>query len=104
MTTIDIASLVQASFPIGYTGSAGTIGVNGFGANNYTANIGNGTATSYSINHNLNTPNIIISMVKENSSGNVVYPDIVQTNSNYTQITFVSAPTTNQYSIIILGP
>ena len=68
----------------------------------FTANIGNGSNTVYSITHNLNKTNII-SMVLENSTGNIVYPDIVYSNSNVIQVSFVSAPSSNQYSINLIG-
>jgi hypothetical protein len=68
----------------------------------YTTNIGNGSLTSITVNHMLNSNNIITA-VKENSSGNVVYPDIRHTNTNFTIFSFVSAPTANQYSISMFG-
>lgn len=67
----------------------------------FTANIGNGTNTVYSINHNINKNNII-TIVTENATGNTVYPDI-KNNSNYTIVSFTAAPTANQYNITIIG-
>ena len=67
----------------------------------YTANIGNGTDVVYSFNHDINKSNII-TIVTENASGNVVYPDI-KSNNNYTVVSFVSAPSANQYNLTVLG-
>ncbi len=82
----------------------GNISANSINIDNtkYTANIGDGVNTVYSINHNMNKNNII-SIVLENASGNVVYPDIVYINSNVIQVSFVSAPSSNQYSINLIG-
>lgn len=73
-----------------------------YGFKPYYATIGDGTATSISVNHALNSNNIIIT-VKETATGNIVYPDIIQTNANYMLLSFVTAPTTNQYSISLVG-
>lgn len=73
-----------------------------YGFKPYYTTIGNGSATSISINHRLSSNNIIVT-VKETATGNVVYPDIVQTNTNYMLLTFVTAPTANQYTVSIIG-
>ena len=68
----------------------------------YTGNIGNGSSTSFTINHNLNKSDVSI-LVFENSTNAQVYPDISVTNNNTCVITFVSAPTSSQYRVRILG-
>ena len=67
----------------------------------YSANIGNGSATSITVNHNLNSDNVFVTVI-ENSTGYYVYPDIKYSTSNSTIFEFVDAPTTNQYKVIVL--
>lgn len=69
---------------------------------NYGTNVGNGTATSYTVTHNLGASNISVS-VKENSSGYFVYPDIKVSDTNTIVVEFANAPTTDQYYVMVLG-
>jgi hypothetical protein len=82
----------------GVKGAAGTDAILSY----YTGNIGNGSSTSFTINHNLNKSDVSI-LVFENSTNAQVYPDISVTNNNTCVITFVSAPTSSQYRVRILG-
>jgi hypothetical protein len=73
----------------------------GGSATKFSANIGNGSATSITVNHNLNSDNVFVTVI-ENSTGYYVYPDIKYSTSNSTIFEFVDAPTTNQYKVIVL--
>ena len=68
--------------------------------NDYVANIGDGTATSYTITHNLGTKDVMCE-IYEVSSGETVYTDIARTTVNAVIVTFATAPATNQFRIII---
>lgn len=59
------------------------------------------SATSYSITHGLGTADLVVA-VYEVSSGEVVYADIVNT-STTTTLSFATAPSTNQYRVVILA-
>lgn len=59
------------------------------------------SSVSYAITHGLATADLVVS-VYEVASGEVVYADIVNTSSTST-ISFSSAPTANQYRVIILA-
>jgi|694.fasta_scaffold92035_1 hypothetical protein len=59
------------------------------------------SATSYAITHGLATADLVVS-VYEVSSGEVVYADIVNTSST-TTLYFATAPTANQYRVVILA-
>jgi len=92
----------QANAAYAQANSAYDAANNAGGATAYSANVGNGSANTFTITHNLNTQNIFVS-VRENSSGYFVYPDIKFDDANTTILEFVSAPTTNQYYVAILG-
>jgi hypothetical protein len=66
----------------------------------YAANIGNGVLTTIPVTHNLNTIDVIAE-VKEVSTGEVVWTDMVITDSNTVTFYFAVAPTSNQYRVII---
>jgi hypothetical protein len=59
------------------------------------------SATSYALTHGLGTADISVS-VYEVSTGEVVYADVVNTSST-TTVYFATAPTSNQYRVVILA-
>lgn len=59
------------------------------------------SATSYSLTHGLGTADLIVS-VYEVSTGEVMYADVVNT-STTTTVSFATAPTANQYRVVILA-
>ena len=88
--------------PTGPQGPIGPIGPQGTGAIYYALNLGDGTSTTFTVNHFLNKTNTFIT-VTDKSSGIIVYPDMTISNANVVITTFVTAPTTNQYFLRIIG-
>lgn len=74
----------------------------GGGASVYSANVGNGSANSFTVTHSLGKENVVVT-VRENSSGYYVYPDVQYSSTNAVVVQFVNAPTTDQYKVIVLG-
>lgn len=70
-------------------------------ATKFAATIGNGVATIYAISHNLNSTDVEVEIV-EVSSGETVYADVVRTSVNIVTVSFATAPTSNQYRVIIM--
>lgn len=71
--------------------------------NKITQVIGDGTATEFTITHNLNT-NYTTIMIRENSAPfETVIPDIRVVDANSTKVIFSQAPMENQYKVIIIG-
>ena len=70
--------------------------------NKYAVTIGDGTATTYTITHNLNTTDITYS-VKELSNGEIVFTNVTVTGVNTISVSFAVAPTTNQYRVVVIG-
>jgi len=66
----------------------------------YATNIGDGTATSYTVTHNLNTVDVIV-MLKDNTSLEEVFADVVITDVNNVTVTFATAPAADKYRVII---
>lgn len=66
----------------------------------YAANIGDGTATSYAVTHNLGTVDVIV-MLKDNTTLEEVLADVVITDANTVTVSFATAPASNAYRVII---
>ncbi len=66
----------------------------------FTASIGNGSATSYTITHNLNSFDVIVQLY-DLSTYDTVYADVVRTSANIVTVSFTTAPTTNDIRVLI---
>lgn len=67
-----------------------------------SATIGDGTATTITVTHNLNTQDVVVS-VREVATNAVVVADVVANAANTVQITFGTAPTSGQYRATVIG-
>lgn len=66
----------------------------------YAANVGNGSATSFAVTHNLGTVDVIV-MLKDNTTLEEVIADVVITDANTVTVSFATAPAANAYRVII---
>ena len=66
----------------------------------YATSIGDGSNTSYTVTHNLNTRDVNVQLY-DNSSYDTVYADVVRTSVNVVTITFGTAPTTNDIRVLV---
>jgi hypothetical protein len=66
----------------------------------YATNIGNGTATSYVVTHNLGTRDVIVQLY-DNSSYDTVRADVVRNTTNQVTITTNSPIATNDVRVLI---
>jgi hypothetical protein len=72
-------------------------------AHKYSTNIGDGSATSFTVTHSLNSTAVVVE-VFEASTGITVYTDITRTSANAITVGgFASAPTSNQYTVVVVG-
>lgn len=73
----------------------------------YQATIGDGTATSYTIaqaTHGLAADSSIHVQVLDDTSGAVVFPDVsIAKTTGTVTLTFATAPTANQYRVVLIG-
>jgi hypothetical protein len=67
----------------------------------YSANIGDGSSTTVTVTHNLNTTDVIVQI--KDSSGNVVIADVNTATVNTVTVTFNAAPASNAYRATVLG-
>tara|TARA_R110000868_G_scaffold74293_6_gene214784 strand:+ start:3184 stop:4743 length:1560 start_codon:yes stop_codon:yes gene_type:complete len=69
----------------------------------YAANVGDGAATSYTITHNLGTKDVIVSLFDNSSPYAEVVADIQHTTTSAITLVFSTAPTSNQYRVVVHG-
>jgi hypothetical protein len=67
----------------------------------YAANVGDGSATSYTITHNLNTRDVIVSVYETTGSYAEVVCDVNHATANTITLLFSVAPTSNQYRVVV---
>lgn len=65
--------------------------------------IGDGTATEFTISHNLNTQDVVITVRENNVPFTQVITDIEVTDANNIKVKFAKAPAQNEYRVIIVG-
>ena len=66
----------------------------------YTTTIGYGSNTAYTVTHNLNSRNVIVQLY-DSSSYETVYTDVERTTVNTLTVTFASAPTTGDITVLV---
>jgi len=72
-------------------------------ARKYSATIGNGSATSYTITHGLNNQFVVTQVYQNSSPFALVETDVELTSPTQVTIRFAVAPTTDQYIVNIIG-
>ena len=65
--------------------------------------IGNNSATSFVLTHNLNTRDVTVQIAEKAGSYNVVIADVALTTADTVTVTFAAAPTNNQYRAVVIG-
>lgn len=66
-------------------------------------NVGNNSATEFTISHNLNTRDVTVTVYDNSSPYGVVYTDVENATVNTVVVRFSVAPTTDQYRVVIIG-
>ena len=69
----------------------------------FSASFGDGSATSYAINHNLNTNDVQVEVYRVASPIDTILCDVQRTSVNQVTLLFATAPTSNQYRVVVLG-
>lgn len=66
----------------------------------FATSIGDGSATSYTVTHNLGTKDVIVQLY-DVSSNDTVFADVVRTSTTVVTVSFTSAPSTNDIRVLI---
>jgi hypothetical protein len=86
-----------------------TVGATGFALDTaiavrkYAASVGDGTATSYTVTHSLNTKDVTVAVYDNSSPYAEVICDVQHTSTSAITLLFSVAPTSNQYRVVVHG-
>ena len=69
----------------------------------YNTSIGDGSATSYTVTHNLNTRDVQVTLYDNTAPYAEVIADVQHTTVNTITVLFSVAPTSNQYRVVVQG-
>lgn len=69
----------------------------------YATNVGDGSATSYTVTHNLGTRDVTVGIYEPANSYSEVLTDVEHSTTNTVTIKFTSAPTTDQFRVVVHG-
>lgn len=67
-----------------------------------TANVGNASATSFAVNHNFGTRDVVVN-VYDSATYDTVEVDVVRTNENTVTVSFATAPGVDAYRVVVIG-
>ena len=72
----------------------------GLAARSFVGTVGDGSATSIAVSHNLTTRNVIVQLY-DTATYDTVITDVVRTSSNVVTLTFATAPTSNAIRVLV---
>lgn len=87
----------------GYDSADFAVNANGWvqlATKQYVTSIGNGSATSYTVTHNLNSFDVMVQLY-DVSSYDTVIADVVRTSVDVVTVDFSTAPTTNDIRVLV---
>ncbi len=87
--TADITSAINGLTSAGYT-------------KKYSVSVGNGTNTSFTVNHNLGTRDVQV-QVYDSATYDTVEVDVIRTDTNNVTVAFSIAPASNAYRVVVVG-
>lgn len=69
----------------------------------YATDIGDGSNTSYTITHNLNTRDLQVGVYRNSGNYDEVEVEVRHTSTTQLTLIFSSAPTSNQFRVVVIG-
>lgn len=68
-----------------------------------TAIIGDGSATSFNLDHNFATRDVTVEVYKNSGNFDTVLVDVTRPSTNRVTLTFAAAPAVNAYNVVVIG-
>jgi len=99
---VELATTTEASTGTDSSRAVTAAGVQKFyDDRRYKASIGDGTNTAYTVTHGLGTLDVVVQLY-DVSTGDTVYADVVRSSTTELEITFGSAPATNDVRVLVI--
>lgn len=99
---VELATTTEASTGTDSSRAVTAAGVQKFyNDRRYKTSIGDGTNTGYTVTHGLGTLDVVVQLY-DVSSGDTVYADVVRSSTTEVEITFGSAPATNDIRVLVI--
>lgn len=95
-------ALAIANGGTGQTTAAAALAALG-GTRKYAALVGNGSNTTITVTHNLNTRDVTVEVYEAASPYEKVYPDIKHATADTVDLVFASAPAEDAYKVVVIG-
>ena len=98
---VELATAAETQTGTDNTKAVTPAGLSSFiSAGNYSADIGDGSTTTITVNHQLGTQDVIV-QIYDKSDGSTVFTDVQRTDGENVDLIFAVAPTSNQYRVLI---
>lgn len=98
---------VTGTLPIGQGGTGATTAAAARTAlsatGKFTASVGNGAATQFTVTHNLNSRDVQIQVYRTAAPYDTVMVDVERDTVNSAVVRFATAPTTNAFRVVVVG-
>jgi hypothetical protein len=99
---VELATTTEASTGTDSSRAVTAAGVQKFyDDRRFKASIGDGSNTAYTVTHGLGTLDVVVQLY-DVSSGDTVYADVVRSSTTEVEITFGSAPATNDIRVLVI--
>ena len=99
-TNKGVVQLATDAEALAGTDTAKVVTPAGLAARSFSASIGDGSATSITVTHNLNSRDVIIQLY-DNSSYDTVFADVVRTTVDTATISFAAAPASGDIRVLV---
>lgn len=94
---------VKLGTGLDFDGSGNIIPASGYGVRKHAESIGDASLTSFTVTHSLNTKDVIVQVFQNAADYSQVEADVEHTNVNYITVKFASAPSVNEFRVVVTG-